>query len=135
MQDYCGKNGCFEIEEGDGCEEQMLCVFLNSPITYVTDETGESVRTVAGDRPDADVVFELYEDTCNVFYTGRMTVNTLFSHGVKEFVQAIVERETDIATKEGLIKVVQELLNQEGVPWGIIHQDPDEQFITALSSH
>lgn len=135
MQDYCGKNGCFEIEEGDGCEEQMLCVFLNSPITYVTDEAGESVRTVAGERPDADIVFELYEDVDEVFYTGRVTINTLFSHGVKEFVQAIVERETEIATKEGLIKVVQELLNQEGVPWGIIHQDPDEQFITAFASH
>lgn len=127
MQDYCGKNGCFEIE-GEGCEEQMLCVFLNSPITYVTDENGLSVRTVAGERPDADVVFELYEDTENVFYTGRVTVNTLFSHGVKDFVQAMLERDQDIATKEGLIDVVKEMLDQTGAEWGIVHQDMEGAF-------
>ena len=135
MQDYCGKNGCFEIEAGDDFDGQLLCVFLNSPITYVVNQDGQSSRAIAGERPDADVIFELYEDTENTYYTGRMTVNTLFSHGVKEFVQAVLERDQEIGGKEGLIEAVQQLLDAEGAEWGIIHHDPDDQFMTAGGSH
>jgi hypothetical protein len=135
MQDYCGKNGCYEIETGDDFEGQLFCIFLNSPISYVINQRGESVRAVAGERPDADVVFELYEDTDTVLYTGRMTVNTLFSHGVKEFVSALLEREQDIAGKDGLIKVVKNLLDADGAAWGIIHQDPDAAANTWEAVH
>lgn len=124
MLDYCGRNGCFEIEEGDHFEGEYLYIYLNSPIVYIY-KGEQSVRVIGGERPEPDVTFEIFEAEGDML-TGRMEVESLFSEGVNEFIRAITERHDEISDKEGLLEVIKELLDQEGAEWGIIHPDPEE---------
>lgn len=47
----------------------------------------------------------------------------------------MLERDQEIATKEGLIDVMKEMLDQTGAEWGIVHQDTEGKFETSGVSY
>lgn len=128
MQDYCGRNGCYMLESSDDFDGEFLEIYLNSPVVYVIDDHGDSVRVVGGERPEPDIIFELFKnDEDRVLLTDKMEIPSLFLHGVKEFVIALLQFDRhDLSTKEGLIHAITDLLDQEDAEWGIIHESVTE---------
>lgn len=128
MQDYCGKNGCYMLESSEDFDGQFLEIYLNSPVVCVLDDSGSSVRVVGGERPEPDIIFELFKnDEDCVLLTDKMEVPSLFLHGVKEFVIALLQYDReDLSIKEGLLNAVKDLLDEEGAEWGIIHESATE---------
>lgn len=128
MQDYCGSNGCYMLESSEDFDGEFLEIYLNSPVVYVLDNNGSSVRVVGGDRPEPDIIFELFKnDEDGVLLTDKMEVPSLFLHGVKEFIIALLQYDReDFGTKEGLLKAVESLLDKEGAEWGIVHESAAE---------
>lgn len=125
QMDYCGKNGCFEIDAAEDFTGEYFNVYLNSPIVYIY-RGEESVRVIGGERPDPDITFELFEDDQGELLTGRMEIETLFSEGTAEFIIALLEYRDEIGDKDGLVGITRELLDQEDAVWGVIHPDPEE---------
>ena len=128
MQDYCGKNGCYMLESSDDFDGEFLEIYLNSPVVCVLDDHGNSTRVVGGDRPEPDIIFELFKNNEDaVLLTDKMEVPSLFLHGVKEFVIALLQYDrSDFSTKEGLLNAVKDLLDANGAEWGIIHESAME---------
>jgi len=132
MNEYCGKNGCYEIEEGEHFDGEYLYIYLNSPVVYIYH--GErSVRVIGGERPEPDVTFELFCADGEML-TGRMEVESLFSEGVAEFVSELAGRRDEIGDKDGLIAVLERLLDQEGAVWGVVQPDPEQLTPETLHS-
>ena len=131
--DYCGKNGCYEIDSAEEFECEYFNIYLNSPVVYIY-RGSQSVRIIGSERPDPDISFEMFYDDQGDLITGRMEVETLFSEGVAEFITALLEKRDEIGTKEGLIEVTRELLEEDGAVWGIIHPDPEELKHSPLHS-
>lgn len=128
MQDYCGNNGCYMLESSDDFDGEFLEVYLNSPVVYILDDNGNSVRVVGGERPEPDIIFELFKnDEDGVLLTDKMEIPSLFLHGVKEFVIALLQYDrADLSTKDGLLDAVKDLLDKEGTEWGVVHESVTE---------
>ena len=116
------------LESSDDFDGQFLEIYLNSPVVCVLSDNGSSVRVVGGERPEPDIIFELFKnDEDCVLLTDKMEVPSLFLHGVKEFVVALLQYDReDLSIKEGLLNAVKDLLDEEGAEWGIIHESATE---------
>lgn len=130
---YCGKNGCFEIDSADDFDGQYFNIYLNSPVVYIY-RGNQSVRIIGAERPDPDITFELFCDDQGGMITGRMEVETLFSEGVAEFLVELLSHRDEIGTKDGLIRITKQLLDEDGAVWGIVHRDPEEMEHLPLHS-
>lgn len=123
MRDYCGKNGCYELEKVED-DEEVLGIYLNSPIVY-DDLDGEFIRTTATNRDCPEVEFNIqdasrYSDKEEHIVTS-MEVSGLGMDGVNEFVSALLKH--DINDKDDLIFAVKHLLNKDDTVWGVIKPD------------
>lgn len=131
--DYCGKNGCYEIDCADDFEGEYFNIYLNSPVVYIY-RGDQSVRIIGAERPDPDITFELFCDDQGGMITGRMEVETLFSEGVAEFLSELLAHRDEIGLKDGLIEVTTKLLDRDNAVWGIVHPDPSEMEQLPLHS-
>ena len=120
MRDFCGKNGCYEVEKEEDVE--FLNVFLNSVKVY-EEHDDKFVYVKADKREIPDIIFELVkeEDSDSLLTTG-MDVQSFCADGVNEFVAALVGSSDKILERQGLYTAVERLLNQDGAIWGI---EPD----------
>jgi hypothetical protein len=116
MRDFCGKNGCYQVDIEDNVE--YVNVFLNS-VKVLEGDSDQFMQVGADEREVPDVVFELVkeEDTDCMLTTG-MEVPAFCADGVNEFLASLIQDSDKITDREGLYKEVQQLLNQDGAPWG-----------------
>ena len=124
MKDFCGINGCYDIEIFE--DREVVSVYVNSPIAYESDETGGYVRTLPENRTgsDIDFIFDLPNEDGDC-YISEFTVYSVGSDGVQDFVAMLMKEQID--TKDRLIEAVKTLLEQPGATWGEI-PPADEKF-------
>ena len=123
MKDFSGINGCYDIETFE--ENEVVSIYLNSPIVYEDDGTEEyNVRSLPDIRtsPDIDCIFELPNED-GISYITELTVYSIGADGVQDFVAALMQE--NIITKDSLIVAVKTLLEQPGVVWGKITLDDE----------
>lgn len=115
MRDFCGKNGCYQVERDENIE--YLKVYLNS-VKVLEEDGADFVHSGDDDKQVPDIVFELIkeEDTDCMLTTG-MEVPAFCADGVNEFVASILKESDKISESDGLYQQVEELLNQDNVPW------------------
>ncbi|SDF79196.1 hypothetical protein [Sporomusa acidovorans] len=127
MRDYCGKNGCYEIFQGDNEDQEVLCIYLNSPLIH--EYFGEKfIRTTSKNRIEPEIEFtidiisfdDVEEDDTAI---ASMLVDKFGVSGVTEFLVALFQYE--ITDKYNLIKAVQELLDKDNAVWGIVQPNED----------
>ncbi len=120
MKDFCGKNGCYEIEKENDLE--FLHVFLNSVKVY-EEHNDKFVYVKADKREIPDISFELVEEEeSECMLTTGMDVQSFCADGVNEFLAALLKSSDEILDRDGLYREVEQLLNQNGAVWGI---EPD----------
>ncbi|MBC8014233.1 MAG: hypothetical protein H7X79_00630 [Sporomusaceae bacterium] len=115
MKDFCGVNGCYDIEVFEDCE--VVSVYVNRPIVYEGDGTGKYTRILPENRtgPDIEFVFEPSNEDgdCDI---SQFTVYSAGDDGVQAFVSMLMKEKID--KKNGLIKAIETLLEQPGAIWG-----------------
>jgi len=115
MRDYCGKSGCYQVDADINIE--YVNVFLNS-VKILEEHGDEFIHVTADQREIPDVVFELVkeEDSDSMLTTG-LEVPAFCADGVNEFLASILKASEKISSREGLYEELNELLNQDNVPW------------------
>lgn len=115
MKDFCGINGCYDIEVFEDCE--VVSVYVNRPIVYEGDGTGNYSRILPENRtgPDIEFIFEPSneDEDCDI---SQFNVYSAGDDGVKAFVSMLMKESID--KKNGLIDAVKTLLMQPGAVWG-----------------
>lgn len=120
MKDFSGINGCYDIETFE--DSEVVSVYINSPIIYEDDKTGNFLRSLPENRttPDIDCTFELPDEE-GICYISELTVYSIGADGIQDFVSTLMKE--DINTKDGFMTVVKTLLEQPGAVWGEITLD------------
>lgn len=115
MRDFCGKNGCYQVDKDIDIE--YINVFLNS-VKILEEDGDEFVHVTADEREVPDIVFELVkEEGSDRLLTTGLEVPAFCADGVNEFLASIIKSPDKISNSEGLYEELQRLLNQDNTPW------------------
>lgn len=133
-REYCGKNGFYIINDPYTVEEDAdgrsgLCVYLNCVSQLEKDETGHYRPVTPGHRhgmPDLNFHYSSRKADDEDPVIEDCYVHKPWDVGVKAFAFAILAGETN--TRDVLIQGVEELLNQDGAPWGAVSADDEENL-------
>ena len=130
MRDYCGKNGCYKVEKDEyDSDQEILSVYLNSPVIYEGIDDGDFIRTTSENREEPEIEFVINkvssdEGADDEYLVTSMNINVGLD-GVNEFASEILNQNIDI--KDNLISAIKRLLDREGAAWGIIApEEPDD---------